>query len=413
MAELQHGVDVADQLDVPRHVGPGEAQLPRRGDDAPQGVGRSDHDRRRGVGGPDPPPVVQLEGHREVRPQEARHQLGQRGRPVRHARWALPTTGGPRRRLLGRGSRPLLHVCHVGPPYSAPCTCPCIVAHPAPGVPGSRRTPVTDTAQPPVRWLCSVSCGGGRGEGRGRGYGVRVRVRVRIRIRIGGRAPETAPGRCARRAASPPRTPPSPDPRRHRWPPPPPGCRGRRRAHARTSSSAAPPAPAACQRGQAVRGRGHQLVVPLPGVAVVVRDAGQADGPRVPQLGQLATRTPGCRATSTSSRRPCGPSPGASSGARTARRWPPRTARPRTRGAGRSGREPPPCRSMVVPSSRRHSAEHSMCQPGRPGPHSDSHDGSSGAARAATARSPAGRACSGRRRCRPARRRSASICSRS
>ena len=40
---------------------------------------------------------------------------------------------------------------------------------------------------------------------------------------------------------------------------------------------------------------------------------------------------------------------------------------------------PPPCRSMVVSSSRSASAEHSMCQPGRPGPHSDSHDGSSGA----------------------------------
>ncbi len=40
---------------------------------------------------------------------------------------------------------------------------------------------------------------------------------------------------------------------------------------------------------------------------------------------------------------------------------------------------PPPCRSMVVPSSRRASAEHSMCQPGRPGPHSESHAGSSSA----------------------------------
>ena len=37
---------------------------------------------------------------------------------------------------------------------------------------------------------------------------------------------------------------------------------------------------------------------------------------------------------------------------------------------------PPPCRSMVVPSSRKASAEHSMCQPGRPGPHNDSHAGS-------------------------------------
>ncbi len=73
---------------------------------------------------------------------------------------------------------------------------------------------------------------------------------------------------------------------------------------------------------------------------------------------------------------------------------------------------PPPCRSIVVSSSRRASAEHSMCQPGRPGPHSDSHDGSSGAT-AARARSRADRACSGRRRCRRARAASSSISSRS
>ena len=40
---------------------------------------------------------------------------------------------------------------------------------------------------------------------------------------------------------------------------------------------------------------------------------------------------------------------------------------------------PPPCRSMVVPSSRSASAEHSMCQPGRPGPHIVSQLGSSAA----------------------------------
>ena len=33
---------------------------------------------------------------------------------------------------------------------------------------------------------------------------------------------------------------------------------------------------------------------------------------------------------------------------------------------------------MVSPSSRRASAEHSMCHPGRPGPQRDSHEGSSG-----------------------------------
>ena len=43
---------------------------------------------------------------------------------------------------------------------------------------------------------------------------------------------------------------------------------------------------------------------------------------------------------------------------------------------GKIRSEPPPWRSMVVSSSRRAIAEHSMCQPGRPGPHSDSHAGS-------------------------------------
>jgi hypothetical protein len=46
---------------------------------------------------------------------------------------------------------------------------------------------------------------------------------------------------------------------------------------------------------------------------------------------------------------------------------------------GKIRSDPPPCRSIVSPSSRWASAEHSMCQPGRPGPHSDSHDGSSAA----------------------------------
>ena len=46
---------------------------------------------------------------------------------------------------------------------------------------------------------------------------------------------------------------------------------------------------------------------------------------------------------------------------------------------GKMRSEPPPWRSMVVPSSRRARAEHSMCQPGRPGPHSESQAGSSSA----------------------------------
>ena len=90
-------------------------------------------------------------------------------------------------------------------------------------------------------------------------------------------------------------------------------------------------------------------------------------------------RTRGCRGSSTSSRRPCRPSPCASSAARTARRSPPRTGPARTRGGGRSGRcrrrgGRSSCRARAAPS-----ALHSMCQPGRPGPHIVSHDGSSGA----------------------------------
>ena len=45
---------------------------------------------------------------------------------------------------------------------------------------------------------------------------------------------------------------------------------------------------------------------------------------------------------------------------------------------GKTRSRPPPWTSRVSPSSRRASAEHSMCHPGRPGPHRDSHGGSSG-----------------------------------
>ena len=82
-------------------------------------------------------------------------------------------------------------------------------------------------------------------------------------------------------------------------------------------------------------------------------------------------RTQGCRATSTSFRRQAAPSPDASSGGPTVRRSRTRTGRSRIRGAEKIKSVPPPCRSMVRPSSRNASAEHSMCQPGRPGPHND------------------------------------------
>ena len=45
---------------------------------------------------------------------------------------------------------------------------------------------------------------------------------------------------------------------------------------------------------------------------------------------------------------------------------------------GKTRSRPPPWTSRVSPSSRRARAEHSMCHPGRPGPHRDSQDGSSG-----------------------------------
>ena len=178
---------------------------------------------------------------------------------------------------------------------------------------------------------------------------------------------------------------------------------------ARTASSAAvagspsPPA-AASQRSSRSAASGMTSSVPLPLVPVVVSQHGQPDGPGVPDLAQLrhehevAERLRHLLAVHAHH------APGASSGARTARRWPPRTGRPRTRGAGRSGRQPPPCRSMVVPSSRSASAEHSMCQPGRPGPHSDSHAGSSGGRRLPQHEVERVVACWDRRGCRPARR---------
>ena len=157
-----------------------------------------------------------------------------------------------------------------------------------------------------------------------------------------------------------------------------PGCRGRRRARPAGSSAASPPGATGLPARQAVVGRGHHLARPSPsrgGSGGQHRRGGWPGGP-TPCAGR--TRTPGCRATSTSSRRPSAPSPGASSGGRRARRWRPRTGPPRTRGAGRSGRSPAvqvDGRAQLAQGQRRALD----VPPGRPGPHSDSHDGSSGA----------------------------------
>ena len=84
----------------------------------------------------------------------------------------------------------------------------------------------------------------------------------------------------------------------------------------------------------------------------------------LPLLAAGRSRRRGCRATSTSSRRPSRTmatciqwrtkgSPVAASDCAASHSW-----------WGKMRSLPPPWRSMVVPSSRRASAEHSMCQPG-------------------------------------------------
>ncbi len=66
-------------------------------------------------------------------------------------------------------------------------------------------------------------------------------------------------------------------------------------------------------------------------------------------------------------------------GVGSARRgWRSGPGRSRSRGAGRSGRWPPPWMSIGRPRTFSIMAEHSMCQPGRPGPQGLSHTGSPG-----------------------------------
>ena len=169
--------------------------------------------------------------------------------------------------------------------------------------------------------------------------------------------------------------------------PAPRACRGRRRGHGRTASragssssspsaAAAGPIPSSTLRGGrppwACRRR------PLPVVPVVVGQQGQAHRHRLATPSEVADEDQVARATWTSWSRPARPARrGASAGRRacpvtdshwaTSHSW-----------WGKTRSRPPPWRSMVSPSSRRASAEHSMCQPGRPGPQRDSQAGSSG-----------------------------------
>ena len=138
------------------------------------------------------------------------------------------------------------------------------------------------------------------------------------------------------------------------------------RAGARARRGARPPSPrrrAPCRRAPSAGGSASA--------------AQQPERARVVPVEHVGERRRSCRATSTSSRRRRSPCRCAASSARTCGRRP-RPARSRSRGAGTRGRRRRRgCRS---PSPRISSdiAEHSMCQPGRPGPHGESHGGSPG-----------------------------------
>ena len=145
-----------------------------------------------------------------------------------------------------------------------------------------------------------------------------------------------------------------------------PDCAARRRPGRCATAPAVPP-PRACPRRSASPSR---------------RGSGGPAGPAAPRPGPIPCRgrrrRPGCRATWTSWCRRGRPGP----------TW----NHSRTKGCpvtdsdwaashswcGNTRSRPPPWMSIVSPSSRSASAEHSMCQPGRPGPQRDSHAGSSG-----------------------------------
>ncbi len=147
----------------------------------------------------------------------------------------------------------------------------------------------------------------------------------------------------------------------------------RRRRPSPSAVRGAPP------QGQPGRGRRHVLArAPVPVVAVVVGQQGQAHGRGVPLLAEVADedevaeRLRHLGAVETD-QPDVEPQPH-----ELLTRSPTRTGPSRTRGAGtRDPGRPRGCRSSR-PSSRSTRAEHSMCQPGRPGPQRDSQAGSSG-----------------------------------
>ena len=75
VAQVEQRPDVAVELEVAGHVGPGEAQLAGRGDDAPQRVGRADDHGGRGVRRAGATAVVGLDRQRQV---ATEHLLDQR-----------------------------------------------------------------------------------------------------------------------------------------------------------------------------------------------------------------------------------------------------------------------------------------------------------------------------------------------
>ena len=103
--------------------------------------------------------------------------------------------------------------------------------------------------------------------------------------------------------------------------------------------------------GQALHGRGQDLVGPHPVVAVVLGEQRQPDRHRVDARPPGASRpAPGCPWTSTSSRRRVRPSRCARRPARTAGRWRPEPPRHTSRGAGRSDRSRRPGRRSRSPA---------------------------------------------------------------
>ncbi len=106
--------------------------------------------------------------------------------------------------------------------------------------------------------------------------------------------------------------------------------------------------------------------------------AGPGAAPPAPTPSGGRRRRPDCPGTWTSWCRPARPGPRGASAGRTAVRSPTRTGPSRTRGGGTPGRAhrrgrrwSPPAPAAPGPSTR-------CASPGRPGPHRDSHEGSSG-----------------------------------